>query len=722
MLEQPKPEEILEELQRILNSVGFRKSQRASDLLRFLVTQLVRGESAVLKETLIGIHVFGKESYDPAAGDSQVRTAATRLRQRLEKYYETEGKQDLWRISLPKEGYVPCFTRRDEEAPPAHSGAEMAPAAVIHGAGAAPSSVAVSLRSQSTSRIRWRYAFALAIVLLGLAGILRAVISLEKQPYVAAYHQLTDDGRTKLEPLFTDGRFVYFLEMIEARGQPSLKLASVPTTGDRDPELYALPGPKPILFDYIGQGKFLLRLDVSKPIGSYSIWEPHSGSLVTLKAKGSWNASVSPDRRLIADARTDQIIISQFPSGTRPYSVRVSSAFSPRWSPDGRRLRFSVRNWPKETNSIWECDRDGSGLHRIVDDRYGLIDSNADWTPDGRLYIFQHHTLAGGDLLAHIEGLALSRQNPVSLTNGPLILRGVRSSRDSSTLYALGEGVRGELVRFDPKIQLATPYLGGISALDLSFSRDGQWVTYQRFPEHTLWKSRVDGTEAIQLTTRGLEAIQPHWSPDGKRIGFMGHRSDGRFLIYVIGADGKGLAPLKPHDELDQGVPTWSADGSQVAFGELRERKPDSEMQIRLIDLATKQESVLPGSKGLWTPRWSPDGKYVVAQTTDFSGLKLYSLESRTWQTLAQNLFEVNDPVWSRDSRFVYFRCFTREMPGREAIARISLGMHKPVIVAESISMIPRQNPWFTITPRNEILLFQSVRTQEVYALDLAWK
>ena len=62
--------------------------------------------------------------------------------------------------------------------------------------------------------------------------------------------------------------------------------------------------------------------------------------------------------------------------------------------------------------------------------------------------------------------------------------------------------LRGELVRYDSASHQFTPYLSGMSAMGVNFSRDGKWVTYVAYPEGTLWRSKVDGSERLQLTSR----------------------------------------------------------------------------------------------------------------------------------------------------------------------------------------------------------------------------
>ena len=105
-----------DELERVLSSTCFARVERTSKLLRFLVEQQLEGRESELKESIIGVEVFGRPpDYDPKV-DSTVRTEAVRLRARLSKYYSTEGSQDPIVIDLPKGGYVPTF-RQPEPLP-----------------------------------------------------------------------------------------------------------------------------------------------------------------------------------------------------------------------------------------------------------------------------------------------------------------------------------------------------------------------------------------------------------------------------------------------------------------------------------------------------------------------------------------------------------------------------------------------------------------------------
>jgi serine/threonine-protein kinase len=128
---------VRDELERVLASGEFARSERVSRFLRFLVERQLAGRESELKESLIAVELFGrKPDYDPKQ-DSTVRTEAVRLRARLGQYYEGEGSRDPVVIELPKGGYTPRFRRREERAPRDQKKRSSAPLLIVVLAGLA---------------------------------------------------------------------------------------------------------------------------------------------------------------------------------------------------------------------------------------------------------------------------------------------------------------------------------------------------------------------------------------------------------------------------------------------------------------------------------------------------------------------------------------------------------------------------------------------------------
>lgn len=97
---------------RVVASPTFARSERLSALLAFVCEMAFTGRQAELNEQRIGQSVFGRSPEYDSSADGIVRTQASRLRQRLDLFFEQEGCQEPIRITIPKGGYVPRFDSR----------------------------------------------------------------------------------------------------------------------------------------------------------------------------------------------------------------------------------------------------------------------------------------------------------------------------------------------------------------------------------------------------------------------------------------------------------------------------------------------------------------------------------------------------------------------------------------------------------------------------------
>jgi tetratricopeptide (TPR) repeat protein len=115
------------QLEEVLKSPGFARNERLSGFLRFVVERHLEGRSQELKESVIGIEVFGREPTYDTKTDPVVRTEARRLRARLRDYYLGPGAGDTLVIDLPKGGYVPVIRLAAHVWQPAAPGSESTP-------------------------------------------------------------------------------------------------------------------------------------------------------------------------------------------------------------------------------------------------------------------------------------------------------------------------------------------------------------------------------------------------------------------------------------------------------------------------------------------------------------------------------------------------------------------------------------------------------------------
>ena len=271
---------------------------------------------------------------------------------------------------------------------------------------------------------------------------------------------------------------------------------------------------------------------------------------------------------------------------------------------------------------------------------------------------------------------------------------------------------RGELVGYDSKARQFVPYLGGISAEGVNFSRDGEWVAYTSFPEGMLWRSRADGSERLQLSYPPMRAFLPRWSPDSRRIAFMAQLPSKPWKVFVVSAEGGAPQQLIPGEEGNEADPCWSPDGNSLTFDTL-ERSG-----IHILDLRTHQLSTLRGSDTFWNPLWSPDGLYMAATTQDSQRLLLFDFKRQNWTELAKVDVNYNYGNWSRDGRYLYFDTIFASEP---AFFRLRISDRKLEQLV-SLKGIRRAwgsfGPWSGLAWDDSPLLLRDVGSQEIYALD----
>jgi Tol biopolymer transport system component len=135
-----------------------------------------------------------------------------------------------------------------------------------------------------------------------------------------------------------------------------------------------------------------------------------------------------------------------------------------------------------------------------------------------------------------------------------------------------------------------------------------------------------------------------------------------------------------------------------------------------LLDLRTHQISTLPGSEGLFSPHWSPDGRYIAAIVAlEFNKLMLYDFTTKKWGVLAKAF--VGMPNWSRDGKYVYF---DGSYGSETTFYRVQLsdGRLERVFGTKDLRRTGTFK-WTGLAPDDSPLLLRDVGTQEIYALDV---
>ena len=568
-------------------------------------------------------------------------------------------------------------------------------------------------------------AISVAIAVLVVAFVAFWLRSPQQPPRVLSVNQITQDNLPKVN-LFTDGPRLYFTEDVSERSV----IGQVSAAGG---DVVRVPCPFPyvsIVSISPNRSELLTASSQTPPnyVGEFPFWilpvpagSPRRVGDVTAQ-DGAW----SPDGQQLVYAKGSDLYVAGW-DGSNPRKLvsAESVVLDPGFSPDGRKLRFSEWNTSQNVRSLWEVAADGSGLHPLLP---GWNPTPAEccgnWSPDGRYYFFQSTREGRTDIWVMREGSSILRRTsapPVQLTTGPLEFFAPVPARSGNRLFVIGEQPRAELQRYDDRARQFLPYLSGISAGQLDFSPDGEWVAYITYPESALWRSKRDGSERLQLTYPPLLATMPRWSPDAKQIAFQDGNVGTKFRAYVLPSGGGTPQLLLPEDTVNEQDDTqWSPNGQSLLFTESPSILAGTARDyIGELEVKTHQVSKVPGSDGLFAPRWSPDGRFISAFTADQQKIMLFEVASRKWSELASGQ-NFQYPNWSHDGRYLYVEDTTDNGP---KLFRISIANHKSQVLVD-LRNIPRPYlpfgaQWSGLTPDDSLLVMRETGTRDVYSLDL---
>ena len=564
----------------------------------------------------------------------------------------------------------------------------------------------------------WQWpVLALGLALLIITGLSYLLNSRKPPPKILGSAQLTNDGRRKIGPLVGDGPRLYFSEWRGGGGGGGwgISLAQISIEGG---DTVIVTTPFQVLRPLGISPTETELLVASSEIGEkeWQLWALPviGGSPRSLGEARINDAAWSPDAQELVSMSGSDLYLSKRNGEERRKLVSVPGVPSePRWSPDGTKLRFTLEQPKTGTSSLWEVSRDGANLHALRPSSDDQCCGN--WTQDGNYFVFTSSRGATMNIWAIREKSGLlerASREPVQLTAGPISFSSPLPSRDGKKLFAIGTQSHGELARYDAKLRQFTPYLSGISADQLDFSRDGQWVAYLSYPEGSLWRSRMDGTQKLQLTFPPMRINNPRWSPDGKRILFTGSRSGGVWKMYMVSAQG-GTPSQVISDEGSEFWADWSPEGNSVVFGGLPSE--DKGEPIQVTDLNSHRSTPLAESAGLILPRWSRLGRYIAAMRQRDSKLVVFDFTIQRWKELTD--IPADNYNWSHDDKYVYFKSPAGD---ETALYRIPLEDRKleRIISLKDIRRTGNSGPWVGLTPDDSPLILRDIGVEEIYALD----
>jgi len=549
-----------------------------------------------------------------------------------------------------------------------------------------------------------------------------------RPPTVGNMVQLTNDGKAKIatNSPATDGVRLYFIE-----GEPwttGSGIAQVSATGGETTwiattlrEPLAISGMSPDHSELlVPAGTATVGPDA---LNEFWVQPLPAGAAHRFGNIKMSTAGWTPDGIHVLYAIGHAVLIAN-KDGSEPHKLAevpgVPRAF--RYSPDGRRVRFYIIQNKSQSSSLWEMDANGKNIHPLFPNwKESPYQCCGCWSPDGNYYYFQAGWGSTQAIWVLPERRALlggAAAGPSPLVSGPLRFGGPAPSSDGKKLFVTGEEPRVELFRYDVQARRFDSYLPGLSAGPVDFSPDGKWMAYVSYPDMNLWRSRVDGSDKMQLTFPPVRVYEPRWSPDGSKIAFMDVQFSQPWKIRLLSPSG-GSPQLLVHGGTDpaeaEADPTWTPDGKSIIF---EGSDGTGHTAIYRLNLETGSVSSIPDSDGLSSPRLSPDGRYICAIVIGYTKLMLFDTQNNQWSSLAEGeQFGYNE--WSHNGEYIYLR---ENWGGAGELVRVRI-KDRALEHVLSLKDFPHREDgfalWIGLTPDDALLLMRDRSVQEIYALDL---
>jgi DNA-binding winged helix-turn-helix (wHTH) protein/Tol biopolymer transport system component len=533
-------------------------------------------------------------------------------------------------------------------------------------------------------------------------------------PRIVAYTQITHDGhRKRLAGI--DGSRIYFNQW-----SPSA-LKQVAITGGESFDLpVSVPGGDFSLLDISADGSKGLLVTHNESNIAGILWEVRLLGGAYNRLGEADSATFSPDGNTIfgSTQQGDVFTIRSDGSGFRKLNIPHSGLLNARYSPDGKSMRY------ENDGKLWEAPAEGTSPPYLLLPNWEVQGTQQDgkWTSDGNFYVFVvSNSNTGENQIWAIDERhsVLKRREPMPrlLAAGPVHWETLAPSRNAHKIFATGKTLRGELSRIDPKTGQAAPLLNGISAEFVSYSHDGKSIAYVTFPDGLLWKANRDGSSPIQLTVSPSQVLNPLWSPDDKQLVYV-ERLGGSSTVYVTPVSGGGRHRLIPGDRQSEAEPAWSPDGGTILFaaGDVYDRE---KQDLRFLDLETGKVTIVPGSTGLWSTRWSEDGRHIAALSWEEPFLRVFDTGKQKWFAPKTN-GDVDWPAFSRDSRFIYFLRLGRE----QGVFRVRApeGAEERVVDLRGVHLTGMFGTSMSLDPNDYPLVTRDTGTDDIYALTLEEK
>ncbi len=687
LVSEPDNVAIRAELTKIVSSPSFVNSPRMVRFLKYVVETTLEGKGALIKEYVIALDVFEKSGTYDSREDSTVRTEASKLRARLGRYYESEGREDPVIISIPKGAYLPAFeSRRNGIAPVPHSGYRPTRVTVV--------AVVLAAASVAAGAIVW--------FTRPSHSPPPRLVPLTSYPGLEEHPSLSPDGS---EVAFCWKGNIYV--------KPVGAEAVLRITNDPAVDSWPAWSPDGSQIAFVRNGQVLLvsplggrERSVSESAGRVA-WTPDGSALLVLQKASALGTSVF---RVTLATREKRRLT--FPSDLTPGDLDMAI------SPDGRTVAF-CRVVQTLGCELFVIPASGGEARQLTNDRsmiYGMA-----WTPEGREILF-----------------ASTRQNSTRLWRIPAIpamLRGVfktpklvEAAGDDATYPSISRSsrlayqhytrdwdiVRAEITgregASDHRLHASTPLIAS-TRLDTApaWSPDGRRIVFisDRSGYFELWICDADGSNPIPLTAFGGPGVMnPRWSSDSHRLIFSaltGPNSNPEG--YFIDANGGAPERIGTPDHRSIAFPILSRDERSIYF------IPGP--QERAVDIwkipSAGGAAVRITKGGAFQPQESTDGKLLYYGRYGTHGLWCVPTAGGEER---QVLNSISGDGWTIGPRGIYYFDFLADPRSPKLAMFYSFETGRSNQIGTVEPTVLQGTPGISVSPNGRWLLYTDVVTR----------
>ena len=549
----------------------FRRSARLVRFLRYIVEQAAEGRVEALRERAIGESVFDQSpEFDPKINPI-VRTEARRLRQKLDKYYQEEGRSERLRLVLEKGSYCPRFERHEAE----------------------ESSTGFTHKKYSAGLV-WKKRlfsaiFALLLIVIVLLGLKSRHsghdIAVETNPlaneYGLEFHPAVSPDGSRVAYVWDGNQNHFQIYLRDIKGGRIQRF-----TNSAGADYHPSWSPD-------GQYVAFLRVENKK---AYVIYRAVNGAMEKTIAplsflQAGWTGDVSsdegnrgpvwlPDGKTVVLSDRDENGVAfplyRFDTATGKRRAITSPGGTecdlyPTISPDGRSLAF-VRYFSHAQGEVFISNSDGSGVRQVTSLRHVI--SGITWTSDGKSLVFaSNHTgeyrlweiAATGGNMRTLPTVGASPSDPVVVPGSQTLL--YTASAQNWNIWQM------PLVHDKAVMPVRLISSSGRNHSP-RYSPDGSRIAFvsDRSGHWEIWLCNQNGGDPIQLTHIGGSWVGGlSWSPDGRQIAFDA-RPKGHSAIFLISSNG-GLPRQLEENPFEDRMPFWSHDGQWIYFNSSRSGK-----------------------------------------------------------------------------------------------------------------------------------------------------